>query len=107
MENEKLTIVEQLRALLNESDVTAIKEQVADLKNHFYRIVHQEQEALAKAAAEAGESVETAAEAVVDETEQVFRQLLNDYKVRRDELIKQQVAEQEHNLLRKDLLHLL
>ena len=42
MENEKLTIVEQLRALLNESDVTAIKEQVADLKNHFYRIVHQE-----------------------------------------------------------------
>lgn len=102
MENEKLTIVEQLRALLNESDVTAIKEQVADLKNHFYRIVHQEQEALAKAAAEAGESVETAAEAVVDETEQVFRQLLNDYKVRRDELIKQQVAEQEHNLLRKE-----
>lgn len=102
MENEKLTIVEQLRALLNESDVTAFKEQVADLKNHFYRIVHQEQEALAKAAAEAGESVETAAEAVVDETEQVFRQLLNDYKVRRDELIKQQVAEQEHNLLRKE-----
>jgi len=102
MENEKLTIVEQLRTLLGEGDVTAIKEQVADLKNHFYRIVHQEQEALAKAAAEAGEDVESAVEAVVDETEQVFRQLLNDYKVRRDEVIKQQAAEQEHNLLRKE-----
>ena len=40
--NEKLTIVEQLRNLLNEADVTAIKEQVAELKNHFYRELHQE-----------------------------------------------------------------
>ena len=46
MENEKLTIVEQLRTLLSEGDVTAIKEQVAELKNHFYRELHQEQEAL-------------------------------------------------------------
>ena len=98
MENEKLTIVEQLRTLLSEGDVTAIKEQVAELKNHFYREVHQEQEALKKAAEEAGETFET----VVDETEQTFRQLLNDYKVRRDEVIKKQAAEQEQNLLRKE-----
>ena len=98
MENEKLTIVEQLRTLLSEGDVTAIKEQVAELKNHFYREVHQEQEALKKAAEEAGETFE----AVVDETEQTFRQLLNDYKVRRDEVIKKQAAEQEQNLLRKE-----
>ena len=98
MENEKLTIVEQLRTLLSEGDVTAIKEQVAELKNHFYREVHQEQEVLKKAAEEAGETFET----VVDETEQTFRQLLNDYKVRRDEVIKKQAAEQEQNLLRKE-----
>ena len=98
MENEKLTIVEQLRTLLSEGDVTAIKEQVAELKNHFYRELHQEQEALKKAAEEAGETFEAA----VDETEQTFRQLLNDYKVRRDEVIKKQVAEQEQNLLRKE-----
>ena len=98
MENEKLTIVEQLRTLLSEGDVTAIKEQVAELKNHFYREVHQEQEALKKAAEEAGETFE----AVVDETELTFRQLLNDYKVRRDEVIKKQAAEQEQNLLRKE-----
>ncbi|MBO6075175.1 MAG: DUF349 domain-containing protein [Paludibacteraceae bacterium] len=98
MENEKLTIVEQLRTLLSEGDVTAIKEQVAELKNHFYREVHQEQEALKKAAEEAGETFES----VVDETEQTFRQLLNDYKVRRDEVIKKQAAEQEQNLLRKE-----
>ena len=98
MENEKLTIVEQLRTLLSEGDVTAIKEQVAELKNHFYRELHQEQEALKKAAEEAGETFE----AVVDETEQTFRQLLNDYKVRRDEVIKKQAAEQEQNLLRKE-----
>ena len=52
MENEKQSIVEQLRTLLSEGDVTAIKEQVAELKNHFYRIVHQEQENLRKAAEE-------------------------------------------------------
>ncbi len=98
MENEKQSIVEQLQALLSEGDVTAIKEQVAELKNHFYRIVHQEQEALRKAAEDAGETFE----AVADETEQMFRQLLNDYKVRRDELLKKQTAEQEQNLLRKE-----
>lgn len=98
MENEKQTIVEQLRTLLSERDVTAIKEQVAELKNHFYRIVHQEQEALRKAAEEAGETFEAAA----DETEEAFRQLLSDYKVRRDELLKKQTAEQEQNLLRKE-----
>ena len=98
MENEKLTIVEQLRTLLSEGDVTAVKEQVSELKNHFYRIVHQEQEALRKAAEDAGETFE----AVADETEQTFRQLLNDYKVRRDELLKKQTAEQDQNLLRKE-----
>ena len=91
-------MVEQLRTLLSEGDVTAIKEQVAELKNHFYRIVHQEQEALRKAAEEAGETFEAAA----DETEEAFRQLLSDYKVRRDELLKKQTAEQEQNLLRKE-----
>ena len=98
MENEKLTIVEQLRTLLAEGDVTAIKEQVTELKNHFYRELHQEQEALKKAAEEAGETFEAAA----DETEQTFRQLLNDYKLRRDEVLKKQTAEMEQNLLRKE-----
>ena len=97
-ENEKQSIVEQLRTLLSEGDVTAIKEQVAELKNHFYRIVHQEQENLRKAAEEAGEAYE----AVADETEQAFRQLLNDYKARRDQLLQKQNAELEQNLLRKE-----
>ena len=98
MENEKLTIVEQLRTLLNESDITAIKEQVNELKNHFYRELHQEQESLRKAAEEAGEEFVASA----DELEQTFRELLNEYKLRRDDLIKKQAAEQEHNLLRKE-----
>ena len=98
MENEKQSIVEQLRTLLSEGDVTAIKEQVAELKNHFYRIVHQEQENLRKAAEEAGEAYE----AVADEMEQAFRQLLNDYKARRDQLLQKQNAELEQNLLRKE-----
>ena len=98
MENEKQSIVEQLRTLLSEGDVTAIKEQVAELKNHFYRIVHQEQENLRKAAEDAGEAYE----AVADETEQAFRQLLNDYKARRDQLLQKQNAELEQNLLRKE-----
>ena len=98
MENEKLSIVGQLRTLLSEADVTAIKDQVNDLKNHFYRVVHQEQETLRKAAEEAGETFEAAA----DEVEQTFRQLLSDYKQRRDELLKQQTAELEQNLLRKE-----
>ena len=98
MENEKQTIVEQLRTLLAEGDVESIKEQVSELKNHFYRLVHQEQAQLQAAAAEAGEAfVEQA-----DELEQVFRSLLNEYKQRRETFIKQQAAEQEQNLLRKE-----
>ena len=98
MENEKQSIVEQLRTLLAEGDVESIKEQVSELKNHFYRHVHQEQAQLQAAAEQAGETYE----AKVDELEQTFRTLLNDYKQRRESFIKQQSAEMEHNLLRKE-----
>jgi len=98
MENEKQSIVEQLRTLLAEGDVESIKEQVSELKNHFYRLVHQEQAQLQAAAEEAGEAFE----AKTDELEQSFRALLNDYKQRRETFIKQQSAEMEQNLLRKE-----
>lgn len=98
MENEKLSIVDELRTLLSEGDITIINGQVTELKNRFYRIVNQEQEALRKAAEEAGETFE----AVADETELALRQLLSDYKVRREELKNKQAAEMEQNLLRKE-----
>ena len=102
MANEKQALVDELKALL-EQDVTAIKEQVDDLKTKFYRLYHEEQSAL-KAKAE--ETAEAAGEAIewqpaMDELEVQFQELLNIYKQKRAEVAKKQAEEEEQNLLRK------
>ena len=104
MENEEKTLVQELKALL-EQDVTNIKEQVENLKTQFYRSYHEQQaalkEAAEQAAAAAGETLENW-QPVLDEAEQEFRELLNVYKTKRAEVAKQLAAEQEQNLLRKE-----
>lgn len=103
MANEKQQLVDELKALL-EQETTAQKEQVEQLKTQFYRQYHQELEALRvaaqKAAEEAGEVLE-AWQPPVDELEQEFRELLNQYKKQRAELAARQEAEQQANLERK------
>ncbi|MBQ0136595.1 MAG: DUF349 domain-containing protein [Bacteroidales bacterium] len=103
MANEKQTLVDELKGLL-EQNVTEIKEQVEELKNKFYRQYHEEQAALKKAAEEAaaaaGEVLENW-QPVLDEVEQTFRELLNTYKQKRAEVQKELEAQMEQNLLRK------
>ena len=96
---EKQELMEQLKALLG-NDVNEVKDQIEELKNQFYRIYHQEQEAAKKKAEELGESMGDY-KPVVDEIEQNFRQLLNVYKERRAEAAAAREAEQQQNLLRK------
>ena len=104
MANEKQTLVDELKGLL-EQNVTEIKEQVEELKNKFYRQYHEEQAALKKAAEEAAAAAGQALEnwqPVLDETEQVFREMLNTYKAKRAEVQKALDEEMQQNLLRKE-----
>jgi len=104
MENEKQSLVEELRGLL-EQNVSDVKEQVEQVKSRFYRVYHQELEEAKKAAEEAAQKVgETLTEWVppIDEAEQQLRELLNEYKQKRQEMAKQQEEEMAQNLLRKE-----
>ena len=104
MTNEKQSLVDELKALL-EQDVKDIKEQVESLKTQFYRMYHEEQAALKKAAEqaaqEAGEILENWQPAM-DEIECQFREMLNVYKQRKAEAAKQLEMELQQNLLRKE-----
>ena len=102
MANEKQQFVDELKELL-QKNVAEVKEQVEMLKTQFYRQYHQELEAEKKAAQEAAEAAGEVLENWMpsfDELEQEFRELLNVYKQRRAELLKQE--EQAQNLLRKE-----
>ena len=104
MANEKQQFVDELKELL-QKNVAEVKEQVETLKTQFYRQYHQELEAEKKAAIEAAQAAGEALEnwlPSVDELEQEFRELLNQYKQRRAELQKQIEEEQAQNLLRKE-----
>lgn len=97
---EKVELMEQLKGLLG-NDVNEIKEQVEDLKNQFYRIYRQEQEAARKAAEEAGEDM-AEWKAQVDEVEQEFKQALQNYKALRAEAAAKLEAELKANLEKKE-----
>ncbi len=104
MENEKQALVEELKGLL-EQNVSEVKEQVEQVKSQFYRVYHQELESLKKSAEEAAEAAGEVLENWMppfDETEQEFRQLLNTYKEKRQQVAKQMEEEMAQNLLRKE-----
>ena len=104
MANEKQSLVDELKSLL-EQNVTEVKDQVEALKTQFYRQYHEEQAALKKAAEEAAAAAGEVLESwqpTLDEAEQQFRELLNEYKTKRAEVTKQIEEEQAQNLLRKE-----
>lgn len=104
MENEKQSLVDELKALL-EQNVMEVKDQVEELKNKFYRQYHEEQAQLKKSAEEAAAAIGEVLEnwqPQMDEFEQRFRELLNAYKEKKAEVQKQMEAEMEQNLLRKE-----
>ena len=104
MANDKQTLLDELKALLDQ-DVKEVKEQVEELKNKFYRQYHEEQAALKKAAEEAaavaGQVLDNW-QPVSDEIEQAFREMLNTYKAKRAEVQKALEEEMQQNLLRKE-----
>ena len=104
MANDKQTLLDELKALLDQ-DVKEVKEQVEELKNKFYRQYHEEQAALKKAAEEAAAAAGQVLDnwqPVLDETEQAFRNMLNTYKAKRAEVQKALEEEMQQNLLRKE-----
>ena len=104
MANEKQQFVDELKELL-QKNVAEVKEQVEAVKTQFYRQYHLEFEAQKTAAFEAAEAAGEVLEnwlPSMDELEQEFRELLNQYKQRRAELQKQIEEELQQNLLRKE-----
>ena len=99
-EKDEKALVDELKELLQQN-VAEAKEKVEALKVQFYREYHERQaqakRAAEEAAAAAGEALENW-QPVLDEAEQQFRELLNEYKAKRAEAAKQLAAEQEQNL---------
>ena len=93
-------VVEQFRQLI-ESGEEEIRERADQLKSQFYRLYHQEQDAARKQWEELGNNLEDFAPAI-DELEQHFRELLNEYKQRRAEAVARREAQEQQNLLRKE-----
>ena len=116
MANGNEQLVEELKALVAQDDVMAVKDQVEQLKTQFYREYHQQLEAARQAAEEAlttseteapgdaGETTETPQQdwmPAQDPVELQFRELLNEYKQKKAAAAAKAEAEMQHNLLRK------
>ena len=82
MASTKQEIIEELKALLQQEDVAAIKEQVDHLKTRFYSAAEEAEEAVA-------------------EVEEEFKTLLAQYKSKRAEVAAVQAKEEEAILARK------
>ena len=85
MASTKQEIIEELKALLQQEDVAAIKEQVDHLKTRFYSTAEEAEEAVA-------------------EVEEEFKTLLAQYKSKRAEIAAVQAKEEEANLARKEAI---
>ncbi len=85
MASTKQDIIEELKALLQQEDVAAIKEQVDHLKTRFYSTAEEAEEAVA-------------------EVEEEFKTLLAQYKSKRAEVAAVQAKEEEANLARKEAI---
>ena len=85
MASTKQEIIEELKALLQQEDVMAIKEQVDHLKTRFYSTAEEAEEAVA-------------------EVEEEFKTLLAQYKSKRAEVASAQAKEEEANLARKEAI---
>ena len=85
MASTKQDIIEELKALLQQEDVAAIKEQVDHLKTRFYSAAEEAEEAVA-------------------EVEEEFKTLLAQYKSKRAEVAAVQAKEEEANLARKEAI---
>ena len=85
MASTKQEIIEELKALLQQEDVAAIKEQVDHLKTRFYSTAEEAEEAVA-------------------EVEEEFKTLLAQYKSKRAEVAAVQAKEEEANLARKEAI---
>ena len=113
MANGNEQLVEELKALVAQDDVMAVKEQVEQLKTQFYREYHQQleaaREAAVQAAAEANEGAEDATDEAAwtpepDPVELQFRELLNEYKQKKAEVAAKNEAQMQENLQRKQAI---
>lgn len=104
-------VVEDFRALLDQP-ADQLKERADQLKSQFYKLHHQlsaklrqqqhELEADSEQNAEQLEKLRQAAQEKITDVENEFKQLLQQYKDKRAETLKQQQQQLEQNQLRKE-----
>lgn len=94
-------LVDSLRKLLSDR-VEVIKDDVENIKLHFYKKLKSEIEEIKKARSESDNDVEDLnLDTEKDQLEEDLKGLLYDYKVRKAEFVAKQEEEKEQNLLQK------
>ncbi|MBQ7632100.1 MAG: DUF349 domain-containing protein [Paludibacteraceae bacterium] len=102
MSEQRQALIEELQQLLEQEDVTAIKDQVEHIKTQFYRPV-ETAETPAEQPVETAEEIATEAPQT-DPQEEQFKALLAQYKAKRAEVAAQTAKEQQENLSRKQAI---
>lgn len=95
----KAEMVEQLKTLLKK-EVEVVKNEVEELKQQFYKKVKAEHEEQRKAFYEKNDISEVFTP-VIEETEETFKSLFNEFKSRKATLTNQLEVEKERNYARK------
>jgi len=97
---EKAELLDVFNRLLESQPLEVLRREAEAIKSAFYKFVTQERQAAqAEVTAEEGELAEQ--EPVVDELEERFKTLYNEYRRRRFEFIQQLEGQKEQNLVIK------
>ncbi len=99
LSREKLA--ERLKYICKNFEVTDIKDEVDEIKSHFYKSLNEEIEELKKRFIESGELEENFAPPV-DALEIEVKEILQDFKHRKSKFIKNIEEEKESNLIAKN-----
>ena len=98
----KLELIDALKLLINK-EVEAVKDEVEQIKQLFYKKIKLEIEEQKKIFIDAGgEEIDFLASK--DETEEIFKTLLNEFRAKKATALAQSEKEKENNLLQKNHL---
>ncbi len=98
LSREKL--YDRLKYIYKSFDVTEIKDEVEEIKTHFYKLLNQEVEELKTKFIESGEAEENFAPPV-DAIENEFKEMINEFREKKANYLKHIEEEKEKNLAAK------
>ncbi len=99
----KIELLSELNSLINSQDIETIKDNVEEIKVVFYKKLTSEKDENLKAFIESG-GLEEEFSAPNDDTEEAFKEVYNQYRNKKTELLKKQEEEKTINLKAKYLI---